>query len=395
LNRWRRVVAVGLVLASAAGCARFRYDNTSVVFDRPFRARHDPVWLIWLKTSYFYPVRDAALFTWLGRGLFGDEAWNVTDDGGVADGPFFVNRNIPSITPEQAGTGAASAPAPLGPWRIKKRKEAGRTPGFIGEDGAGRTFLVKMDDARYPELGTSAEIIGSRVCWLMGYRVPAVYGVVIDGTGDPVYDGRRATASLFVPGRVVGQFKLDRYRMRREIRGLRLVSAWLNDTDRTDNNTLVSVQNGRAVCYLIDFNSCLGSWNGRPKEPWRGWRHEWDVSYQLLGVLTLGLLPKLPADTEIRSPAVGTYDLLAASDARRWRSEDAQTAFDRVTHADAEWVARRMAAVTRPQLQAIVEAAAYSREEDAASVLQMLIERRRRVLEGWGLGRLLHRTDPK
>ncbi len=219
----------------------------------------------------------------------------------------------------------------------------------------------------------------------MGYRVPAIYLTTIDGTGDAAYDGRRAIASLFVPGKVVGGFKFDHYRMRREIRALRLVCAWLNDVDRTDNNTLVSIQDGRGICYLVDFNSCLGSWNGRPKEPWRGWRHEWDVEYQILSAMTLGLLPRLPTNAPVPSPAVGRLDMLGQADAKRWRSQLASTAFDRCTQQDAEWIGRRMAAVTADQIEAVVAAAEYTRVEDARTVLDMLCERRRRVLAAWGL----------
>jgi len=184
---------------------------------------------------------------------------------------------------------------------------------------------------------------------------------------------------------VVGGFKFDPYRLRREIRALRLVCAWLNDVDRTDNNTLVSIQDGRGICYLVDFNSCLGSWNGRPKESRRGWRHEWDVEYQILSALTLGLLPRLPAESPVPSAAVGRLDTLNHADARRWRSQLASTAFDRCTQEDAEWIARRIAAVTADQLQAIVAAAEFTRVEDARAVLRMLQARRRRVLAAWGL----------
>lgn len=371
------------------GCAGFQYDNTATVFDRPFRGGEDTLANIWLKTSYLYPARDLLTLDWAWRALCGGEAWNVLPDGGVADGPFFVNRDVAGLSAEQVGRGPATAPPPVGPWKVVKQKDKGLTPGFIGRDGTGRTFLVKFDDPDYPELGTSAEMIGSRLTWLMGYQVPAFYLVTVEGTGDPRYDGRRATASLFVPGQVVGGFKFDHYRMRREMRALRLVAAWLNDTDRTDNNTLVAVENGRARCYLLDFNSCLGSWNGRPKAAWRGWRHAWDVEYQLLGLFTLGLLPKVPQIVEFKSPAVGSFDLLADGDARRWRPQNAHPAFDRMTAADASWMAGRMAAVSTAQLEAAVSAGQFSRPEDAQAVLRMLVRRRERVLEAWGLGGLL------
>ena len=61
---------------------------------------------------------------------------------------------------------------------------------------------------------------------------------------------------------------MNSFRMRRAVRALRLVAARLNDTDRGDNNTVAIVEDGRAICHLVDFNSGLGSCNGRPKEAW-------------------------------------------------------------------------------------------------------------------------------
>lgn len=389
-SHWCFAVTGLLLLGS---CSDFHYDNTACIFDRPFHASDDSLANIWLKTAYLYPARDLLCLTWLTRLCSADEAWNVTADGGVADGPFFVNRDIRLLSAEEVRAGPASAPPPVGPWRVKKPKTKGRTAGFIGEDRTGRTFLVKLDHPDYPELATSSEMIGARLTWLMGYHVPAVYLVTIRGTGDPRYDGRRATASLFVPGRVVGGFKFDHYRMRREVRALRLVAAWLNDSDRTDNNTLVAIEDGRATCYLIDFNSCLGSWNGRPREPWRGWRHAWDVEVQLLGLLTLGLAPKLPTTVEVPSPAVGSYDVLAAGDPRGWKPQNPTPAFDRMTGSDAAWMADRMVSVSRAQLEAIVSSARFSRRQDADLVVEMLIRRRERVLRAWGFGDLLAGAD--
>jgi hypothetical protein len=399
------VPAILCAVVFFSGCADVHYDNTATVFDRPFRAGEDTLASIWLKTSYLYPARDYLTLDWAWRALFGDEAWNVTADGNVADGPFFENRDIRALSALDARVGPATPPPPVGPWRIKKVKDKGLTPGFIGEDGSGRTFLVKMDQPDHPELGTSAEMIGSRLTWLMGYRVPAIDLVTVEGTGDPRYDGKRATASLFVPGEVVGAFKFDHYRMRREVRALRLLAAWLNDTDRVDSNTLAAVENGRAICYLVDFNSCLGSWNGRPKEPWRGWRYAWDVEYQLLGLVTFGRLPELPRTVEVRSPAVGSFDLMRGCDGpsgpaglepvlpRRWRPQNPNTAFDRTTQSDAAWIGHRMAAVSHAQLRAIVASAEFTRREDAEWVLEMLLQRRARVLTAWGLGDLLSGGD--
>ena len=382
-SRWP--ITIVLWALAASGCAELKYDNTAVVFDHPPAIVKDTLAGIWLKTCYLYPARDYLTFTWLGRVLLGDEAWDVTPDGGVPDGPLFINREVRAVSPEDLRRGPGDGPPPVGPWRVKKAKWQGQTAGFIGEDAVGRSYLVKIDDPDYPELGTSAEMIGSRLTWLMGYRVAPVYLVTITGTGDARYDGRRATASALVPGRILGEFKFDFYRMRREIRALRLVAEWLNNTDCVDNNTLVVMEDGQTRCYLVDFNSSLGSWNGRPKEAWRGRRYAWDVEYQVLGLLTIGLLPRWPSEMKAVSPAAGTFDA-GAEFSGPWRPQNPNTAFDRLTGADAAWMARRMAAVSTEQLRAIVAAAEYSRPADADYVLKVLTERRERILDRWGKG---------
>jgi hypothetical protein len=80
---------------------------------------------------------------------------------------------------------------------------------------------------------------------------------------------------------------------------------------------------------------------------------------------------------------------LTAGDPRAWRSQNPNTAFDRMTRADAEWIARRMASVSLTQLQALVASAGFTRQADADAVLQMLQYRRERLLTAWGLRDLL------
>jgi len=387
------LLVIGLIGATVAPGCTLRRDNTSCTLTE-WRPRSDSVVYRFLEVHYFVPGRDYVFLTWLGRGLFGDVAWNLTPDGEVSDGPFFVNRDIAATTPEQIRAGPQTGPPPTPPWTIKRRKNSGGTGGFIGTDARGRDYLVKVDRPEYPELGTGAEMIASRAVWLLGYHVPSIYLVTIEGTGDASFDGRRATASPMLEGEPLGAWDFDSFRMRREVRALRLVSAWLNDSDRIDTNTLaVRIQprtevsgpiTEPVVFYQVDFNSSLGSWNGRPKDPWRGWRHAWDVEYQLLAVLTLGLLPRLPADTPILSPAVGTFDLLTHDSARAWRPQMPNTAFDRLTETDAAWICHRLKAISDDQLRALVEAAGFSHSTDGEAVLNMLVARRERILDAYG-----------
>lgn len=205
----------------------------------------------------------------------------------------------------------------------------------------------------------------------------------VEGTGDDRFDGRRATAVPFLDG-VLGQFEFDWFRHRREIRGLRMACAWINDTDRVATNTLVALDDGRARYRLIDFNSCLGAWNGCPKEPWRGHRYAIDLEELAVEALTLGLVH---ADYDPRqavvSPAVGRFD--ARFDPMSWRGQFPNTAFNQMTEADLHWMAGKISGLSREHLVAIVAETHLTRAEDEAYLLETLLMRRAAILEAAGL----------
>ena len=69
---------------------------------------------------------------------------------------------------------------------------------------------------------------------------------------------------------------------RRELRGLRVLSSWLGDTDRRMANTLdmyVTDENDKSYIkhYLIDMGSTLGSNWGRPHPPEYGNEYALDL----------------------------------------------------------------------------------------------------------------------
>ena len=334
-----------------------------------------------LKVHYFCPVRDwlnvpRSVGNLLGRHPL---ARNVGVDGSVADSAFYTNRDIAGMSPAEVSRGPCSRPAPRPPFQVSKVKTSGGFVGFFGKDADGRRFIFKLDLAGFPELGSGASIVCSRILWALGYHVPADYLVTVTGTGDDRFDGRRALASEFVAGKVVGGFKFDWVRDRREFRGLRLACAWLNHTDCVDTNTLVAIRDGRAVCYLIDFNSALGSWQGVAKQSWRGWRFVWDIEWQILGLLTLGRAgPGYDANQPVVSPAVGRFD--ARFDAATWRQQTPNTAFENMDAEDARWMCEQMARLSRGQLVAAIEAGGFSRREDRNYLLRTLFARRAAIL---------------
>jgi hypothetical protein len=363
----RCVVAACAVSMLANGCGGLRHANTSA-FLEPHRARttRDSVAQLAFKTAVLYPARDLLTLDWLWRAIFGDEAWNAMPDG-VADGSFFTNRAASEITPECL-TSAWASSTPRPPFTIEEAKSAGASAGFVGHDADGRRYLFKLDDPEFPELGSSAAVIGARILWALGYNAPHNHVVSIQGTGDRRFDGHRGVATAYLDD-VIGHWKFDWFRYRREVRGLRMACAWINDVDRVATNTLITTRGGQAAYYLIDFNSCLGSWQGRPKPVWRGRRYASDLFRPT----------RCDSDQPVVSAAVGRFD--AEFDPLAWRSQFPNTAFDHMTHADLLWIASKIRRLDRARLEAIVDHARFSDPGDAEYVLDTLLERRKRILD--------------
>ncbi|MFH1747111.1 MAG: hypothetical protein ABIG44_08715 [Planctomycetota bacterium] len=382
-TREQRAWYICLILLSGiecltSGCARLHHYNQSNFIEDHIRASRDKKRMEWFKASILVPGRDIITLETLWRHLAGNEAWNAASPG-ISDSSFYTNRTAAELTPARVATGPCQDPAPQPPFTIKKLKTSGATPGFIGTDADGRRFLFKLDHPDYPELGTSAAIIGSRIMWALGYNVPPIYLVEITGTGDARFDGQRATAALFLDD-VAGHFHFDWFRHRRELRGLRLACAWINDTDRVGSNTLVVVKDGRAKYYLIDFNSCLGSWQGVPKESWRGWRHQGSVGWALLEFLSFSLAHPEPDPVQPAvSPAVGRFTADHFSPLL-WRSQMPNTPFQYMSGADRRWIISKIRDLKQEHLEAIIAAARLSRPEDTRYLLDTLMQRQRRIL---------------
>ena len=230
---------------------------------------------------------------------------NTIDD--VPDSSWFTNRaGSRPITVQEMLRGPSDDIGPAaGTWTVS-RKGTGASPGFTITDAQGRRYFVKFDPPGLPELGTGAETVVTRLLHALGYHIPQVnigtlrrqdLVVAQDATVRLPNGGRRpmrdsdieeqlnrvhrnpdgtyrATFSESVPGRVLEGFKYEGTRSddpndivphenRRELRGLRVFSAFVNHTDAKAINGLDTVitENGRSYVrhYVRDFNAALGS----------------------------------------------------------------------------------------------------------------------------------------
>lgn len=386
----------------AAGCSTSR--SACLIADKPVVHHQSVAWQLFDVTVWAQMRQWVDVPRWA-RKLRADEA----SDAATAEEPatsFWTPRAIAELSPEavMAGpTGPDDRAKP--PFVVTKIKDEGKTGGFFVTDAKGDRYLFKLDVLGSPELVTSAEVISSKLAHALGYSVPSYEIETIDvkelqlNSHDAelreeldelltprTQDGRvRVCASRFLPGEILGPWRFGDHAGCRTVRALRLVYAWLNNTDAKDRNTLLTWSDERAIGYVFDFGSSLGA-NAElgPKLACQGWVNdvdlrEWALEWLTLGARESGCHPREP----IVSPAVGRFS--AHFDPLRWKPYAPNLAFDEMTPADGRWIAERLAQLTPAQIEAAVAAGQLSSSSDAAYLVRTLNERRLAILRTYGL----------
>jgi hypothetical protein len=354
---------------------------------------------------------------------------NTIDE--VPDSNWFTNRaGTGPMTPDAMyrGPNDDAGPAP-GKWRVS-RKANGVSPGFTITDERNRRYFIKFDPPGFPELGTGAEAVVTRLFHALGYYVPqATVGTVrrenlviaTDATvrlpngrirkmrlsdideqlrrAERNKDGSyRVIAAEALPGKSLEGFKYEGTRPddpndivphenRRELRGLRVFSAWVNHTDAKAINSLDTLitENGRAVVrhHLIDFNATLGSAGIGPRERRDGYEYlaETSPSFKALPALGFSVRPWLT----IHYPS---YRGIGRFESKRfipeeWRPRVPNPAYVRSRADDTFWAARKLMAISDDLIRAAVKAGHYTDPEAEDFLVGALIERREKIGRAW------------
>lgn len=376
----------------------------------------------------------------------GGEAINVNALDEVPDSAWFTNRiGRRPMTPEEVARGycddkVLDPSAADGTWLIDQGKPNGANPGFrLKVDGVGK-FMMKADPPDQPERASGATAIAARLYYAMGWWAPCdsvVYfrksilklspGLkVTDNSGitrdfdeaalTKVLAGAskrgeltRMTASKWLPGRTIGPFTYDGRREddpadvidhedRRDLRGARVIAAWLNHFDSREQNSMdtwmpvnekeATSSPGHVRHWYIDLGDCFGSeWEWDPLSRRLGHAYYLDFNYMAEDFVTLGILER-PWDRASRRPPFG-YFTAKGFDPEAWRGGYPNPAFGRMTEHDAAWAARIMARLRDEHVAAAVKVADYSNPDDEAFLIRSLIERRDAVLK-----RYLARLSP-
>ena len=207
--------------------------------------------------------------------------------------------------------------------------------------------------------------------------------------------------SRAVPGKPLGPHKYHGTRPddpndviphedRRELRGYRVFSAWLNHDDSRSLNSIDSyVKNGDKgylVHYLQDFSSAFGSgsdWRRMiaPQNPRAGNEYVVELAPLAKTLFSLGIWerPWHKARYEIY-PQVGAIEA-DFFDPDRWKPEYPNPAFDRMLPEDAAWAARIVARFTDEIVRAIVREGDFRAPEAEDHLVSTLLRRRDKVLD--------------
>lgn len=357
-------------------------------------------------------------------------AKNVNTVGGVPNSSWYTNRHYRypmSRAALRRGPNREPGPSRGAPWRVLKLPADGALPTAIVRDSTGRRFRVLFDAPAHPEMATGAAMISSRLLHALGYNVPqhwlrriraeqvvptpdsGVTQTLVDSLFSAAAqrpDGSYRALVTRIPNveRRIGPFRFEGTRPddandvfphedRRELRGLRLIAAWIQHSKLRPRHTLdvgVRVEGRRFVRhYLTDLHLTLGSGGAVPKSRWSGHEHvlELDRVFERIG--TLGLSGGEWAETTLPDePAVGHFSADGFNPST-WRPEWPNPAFRRAGPADAFWAAKQVRHFSREDLKAIVATAEYSSDDASEYVLRTLLKRRDaigRAYLDWGGG---------
>lgn len=360
------------------------------------------------------------------RGVIPAGGTNTLDE--VLDGPWFQNRHAARrLTTAQLrrGAGDASPPSRERPWRALTARKYDVRPGILVADARNQMYLLRFDPPGRLEMSTGAEMVTSRVLHAIGYNVPEDYLVyftrdqlevsadsgritsagrqealtdldldffLADVASDPVR-GYRAVAtridpawkSLLGPYQVYGTRTDDPndivpHEHRRDLRGLFVISAWLNHHRMRAVNTFDILVEDDGVPfirhYLLDFFATLGAGEDGQKEARDGRESPLRFGQAVKHAIGFGLYtPDWMRASHPDAPAIGHLDF-ETFDPETWTPNQDIAPFANRLPDDDFWGARQVMAFTDADIHALVATGEYSDPEAAAWIERCLRERR-------------------
>jgi hypothetical protein len=363
------------------------------------------------------------------------EAWNTNSLDETPDSAWFTNRiGKAPISPEDAARGPCTedplpVDAPDGSWVVDLGKLNGANPGFRVMLPDGRRYMLKADEPGEAERATGATAIATRLYYTAGWWVPcdsvvyvrpSIFSLrpgltVTDNTGatrpfdlgrlHKLLDGAnhrgelvRLSASRWLTGRAIGPFKYEGtkdddpsdiipHEHRRDLRGARVIAAWLNHFDSREQNSMnVWLSNdpkdsdsspGLVRHYYLDLGDCFGSqWDWDEMSRRLGYAYYFDFGYFFADWLTFGFIWR-PWDRARRTDEGWIFGYFSADlDPDEWHGGYPNPAFNHMTERDGAWGARILARFTDEHVAQAVAVGEYTDPRHVAYLARTLRQRR-------------------
>jgi hypothetical protein len=408
-------------------------------------------------SSFAWDAADNTLFRPLSRALAvdaGGEAANANSLDEVPDSAWFTNRlGMHPVTVEEFARGAC-APAVIldpdtaaeGSWLIDQGKPNGASPGFrVRVPGKGK-FMFKTDSKAQPERPSAASVIGAATYHAFGFYTsceqiiylhpsllklkPGLKSADNSGIERPFDEAAlkhvldqttkrgefvRIQASAWLPGQLLGPFRyagtrgddpndILPHQDRRDLRGGRLIAAWLDHFDAREQNSMDSwiaedheheeSSPGYVRHYYLDTSDTLGSewdWDGIS----RRLGHSYLLDFQDVAVdlVTLGVLPRPWFRLERQKGAeLFGYFETRVFDPALWKNEYPNPTFSRMTELDGAWAARILARFTPEMVATLAKMGKFSDPFHTSYLTEVLQGRLTKILARY-LTRLSPVTD--
>ncbi len=355
---------------------------------------------------------------------------NALDE--VPNSSWFSNRiGLFPMSPDAVarGSGDGVPPDHSGPWTVVKAKTQGVTTGFTVKDARGTRFLLKFDAPGSHGMSIAATSIVSRLFYSAGYNTTEEYrssvrreGLVV-GQGVQLKTGHGAhlmteadldsllaheepqpdgswdvNMSKLYSGTPVGRFGWNGRRKddpndhvnhedRRELRGLRMLAAWVCHYDAKQGNSLdmyVEEDGRHFVRHLVqDVGATLGA-SALGAFPRPG--YEYTLDAPAIGGRLLGLGVHEDEWRRLRRPEgldeIG-YFQSDIFDPLEFKPLQPNAAWANLTDRDGYWAAKIISAFTDQQIGAAVATGGYKDPAAAAYMTKTLAERRDKIARLW------------
>jgi hypothetical protein len=345
-------------------------------------------------SSLAWDAVDNTLFARVSRALSVDvaaEAANANAMDEVARSSWFENRGAQS--PDDVARGGCTAddllPAadavPDGAWTVDHGKDDGSSLGFrVDVPGKGK-YLLKADTPEQPERSSAASVIGMAIYHAAGFNTTCeqiVYvrasqlrlkpGLTVTNNAGftHAFDAKalahvldssthrgalvRMSASKWLPGVPLGPFRYEGTRdddpndvvpheHRRELRGSRVLAAWLDHYDAREQNSLdvwvaddpkhAKTSRGYVRHYILDTSDVIGGdWDPDAMTSHLGYAYYLDFAEVATDLVSFGAIER-PWDRDAKASGHEKfgYFLIEDFDPEAWKSGYPNPAFLNMT----------------------------------------------------------------